>query len=358
MAMGDVSEAGEIIGGATVNLASMGNGYTRFQADDVLVAKITPCFENGKGALAHGLKYNVGIGSTEFHVLRAKETVLPQFLHLLTTTHRFRAAGELNMSGSAGQKRVPAEFLRSYPIQLPPLREQHSIIEILSAWDAIVRKTDQMIIAKTRGLRYLRDHHLERPTRYKRTKLEAVTRESNERNGARFGRDAIMAVTKQFGMRPMREETIAASIDRYKVVRARAFAYNPMRINIGSIAMSVFGADVLVSPDYVVFECDETRLLPNYLNHLRFFSQWVNYFSNAGNGSVRVRIYYDDLGVFAFNLPPLDVQQRIVNVLDAAVAELVVLGRYVEALKKQKRGLMQKLLTGQWRLKDLKAEAA
>ena len=159
-----------------------------------------------------------------------------------------------------------------------------------------------------------------------------------------------MAVTKQVGMRPMREETISAAIDRYKVVRANAFAYNPMRLNIGSIAISSFDDDVLVSPDYVVFECDETKLLPSYLNHLRRTRLWASHFEAAGSGGVRIRIYYDDLGAFAFPLPSLTEQVRVLAVLNVTVAEIETLERYLAALQKQKRGLMQKLLTGQWRV--------
>lgn len=351
LAMSDVSETGEITGGSTVELTSLGTGYTCFQDNDVLVAKITPCFENGKGALAHGLKNGIGFGSTEFHVLRANEKILPAFLHLITTTHRFRATGEFTMSGSAGQKRVPAEFLRSYSIQLPPLGEQRRIIEVVSEWDSAIEKTQRMVVAKSQRLSHLREHHLTKPNQSGRIKLKTATRESTARNGKLLGREAIMAVTKQVGMRPMREETIAADINRYKVVRPQAFAYNPMRLNIGSIAISSFDEDVLVSPDYVVFECDEAKLLPGYLNHLRRTRLWASHFEAAGSGGVRIRIYYDDLGAFAFPLPSLSEQHRVLSVLDASVTEIETLEHYVAALKTQKRGLMQKLLTGQWRVK-------
>lgn len=159
-----------------------------------------------------------------------------------------------------------------------------------------------------------------------------------------------MAVTKQFGMRPMREETIAANIARYKLVPPRAFAYNPMRLNIGSIAISPFEHDVLVSPDYVVLACDRSKLLPSYLHHLRHTQKWRRHFDQAGNGSVRVRIYYEDLGRFAFLLPPVDVQAQLTRLLDAASQELEFLRQQAGALRTQKRGLMQKLLTGQRRL--------
>ena len=350
LAMSDVSETGEITGCSTVEPATLGTGYTCFQNNDVLVAKITPCFENGKGALAHGLKNGIGFGSTEFHVLRAKEKILPSFLHLITTTHRFRATGEFTMSGSAGQKRVPAEFLRSYPIQLPLLGEQSRIIEFVSAWDSAIEKTRRVIAAKTLRLSHLREHHLTKPNQSGRIKLKTATRESTARNGKRLGREAIMAVTKQVGMRPMREETIAAAIDRYKVVRPKAFAYNPMRLNIGFIALSSFEDDVLVSPDYVVFECDDRKLLSGYLNHLRRTRLWAGHFEAAGSGGVRIRIYYDDLGAFNFPLLPVAEQQRVLSVLDAGVMEIETLERYLSALKTQKRGLMQKLLTGQWRV--------
>ena len=123
-----------------------------------------------------------------------------------------------------------------------------------------------------------------------------------------------------------------------------------MRLNIGSIAISSFDDDVLVSPDYVVFESDATKLLPGYLNHLRRTRFWASHFEAAGSGGVRIRIYYDDLAAFIFPLPPLPEQVLVLAVVDAAVAEIESLERYLAALKIQKRGLMQKLLTGQWRI--------
>lgn len=358
LGMADVSEAGEIVGGSIVNVAEKGHGYTRFQTDDVLVAKITPCFENGKGAIATRLQNGIGLGSTEFHVLRASASVQPQFLHLITRTHRFRLSGESNMSGSAGQKRVPAEFLRSYAFHLPPLAEQLEISRMLSTWDTTIGKAERLIDAKTSLLYTRRESLIARKNDVARVKLSAATHESTARNGTRMGRDAIMAVTKSEGLRPMREETISASIDRYKIVKPSSFAYNPMRINIGSIAMSSFKHDVLVSPDYVVFECDPAKLIPGYLSHLRRTSLWSQFFDTAGSGGVRIRIYYADLAAFTFPLPSVAEQARVVTQLDLAALEIETLTRYVAALKTQKRGLMQKLLTGQWRVPLSVSEAS
>ena len=251
----------------------------------------------------------------------------------------------------------PSTFKTHFHIPLPQLSEQIAIRGVLLTWDTAIEKTQQLIAAKSQHLSHLREHHLTKPKQSTRIKLKSVTRESTARNGKRLGREAIMAVTKQVGMRPMREETISAAIDRYKVVRPQAFAYNPMRLNIGSIAISSFADDVLVSPDYVVFECDEAKLLPGYLNHLRRTRLWASHFDAAGSGGVRIRIYYADLAAFAFPLPSLVEQQRVLAVLDAGAAEIETLARYVAALKTQKRGLMQKLLTGQWRVKAAETDA-
>lgn len=91
-------------------LADVGGGYTYFRDRDVVVAKITPCFENGKGALAKDLTNGIAFGTTELHVLRARENIDPVFLFYLTISNAFRDMGEAHMYGAGGQKRVPELF--------------------------------------------------------------------------------------------------------------------------------------------------------------------------------------------------------------------------------------------------------
>lgn len=268
------------------------------------------------------------------------------FYILESKTNHFRN----ELAPGVGQPNLNTELLGDVAIPIPAADEQARIVGALLTWDTAIQKTEQLIAAKERYLRHLRDHLLREPDDSAPTNLRSVTRELTERNGTALGRTSIMAVTKQVGMRPMREETMAADIARYKRVPPFAFAYNPMRLNIGSIAMSPFEGEVLVSPDYVVFACDESRLLPGYLNHLRNSHRWKRHFELAGNGSVRVRIYYKDLAGFSFALPSIAIQTSIVRALDAAASEIDLLRQEAEALRTQKRGLMQKLLTGQWRL--------
>lgn len=104
-------------------------GYTRFQEDDVLFAKITPCMENAKFALAANLISGRGAGSTEFHVIRPTAAVLPKFILYHLLQERVRREARLSMRGAAGQLRVPPEFIDRLEIPVAPVSEQARIIE-------------------------------------------------------------------------------------------------------------------------------------------------------------------------------------------------------------------------------------
>jgi type I restriction enzyme S subunit len=110
------------------NFESVRKGYSFFCDKDVIFAKITPCMENGKAAIAQNLTNGMGFGSTEFHVLRSVGAVLPKYLFLFIRQESFRRLAEENMTGSVGQRRVPASFLENAKIPLPPLPEQKRIV--------------------------------------------------------------------------------------------------------------------------------------------------------------------------------------------------------------------------------------
>lgn len=103
-------------------------GYTSFCDNDVIFAKITPCMENGKAAIARGLTNGLGFGSTEFHVLRSTGAVIPEYLFYYLRQESFRQVAEANMTGSVGQKRVPVDFIRNAQLLVPPLNEQKRIV--------------------------------------------------------------------------------------------------------------------------------------------------------------------------------------------------------------------------------------
>lgn len=106
-------------------------GYTQFIKNDILFAKITPCMENGKTAIISDLKEKIGYGSTEFHILRSTKIINNKLLYNFLKQKGFREDARYNMTGSVGFRRVPTEFMKSYPFPLPPLEEQEEIVRIL-----------------------------------------------------------------------------------------------------------------------------------------------------------------------------------------------------------------------------------
>jgi type I restriction enzyme, S subunit len=135
--MAAVSEEGRISFEEERPVAAVKKGYTYFERGDVLVAKITPCFENGKASRTSSLSKPFGFGSTEFHVLRAANDILPDFLFYKIWSSSFRELGAQNMTGSAGQKRVPVDFLKRLEIRLPSFDEQRRIATILDKADSL-----------------------------------------------------------------------------------------------------------------------------------------------------------------------------------------------------------------------------
>ncbi len=119
-------------------------GYTYFEEGDVLFAKITPCMENGKVAIARGLLNGIGFGATEFHVLRPGGSVLAEWVWLFVRQERFRTAAKTSFRGGVGQQRVPSEFLERYPIPVPPVEEQRRIVARIEALMERIREVRRL----------------------------------------------------------------------------------------------------------------------------------------------------------------------------------------------------------------------
>lgn len=112
-------------------LSTVSGSYTYFADNDVLLAKITPCFENGKLGVASGLTNGVGFGSSEFIVLRSKGKVVPNYLYYFLSQPSFRLAGQAVMTGAVGHRRVPNDYIENTEIPLPSISEQERIVAIL-----------------------------------------------------------------------------------------------------------------------------------------------------------------------------------------------------------------------------------
>ncbi|MDP3337632.1 MAG: restriction endonuclease subunit S [Rhodoferax sp.] len=119
-------------------LSEVAGSYTYFADGDVLLAKITPCFENGKLGIAANLVNGIGFGSSEYMVFRPDPSVDKEWLYYFLSQESFRMEGTERMTGAVGHKRVAKDFIEAYPIPIPPLPEQRRIVTLLDeAFDGI-----------------------------------------------------------------------------------------------------------------------------------------------------------------------------------------------------------------------------
>lgn len=260
---------------------------------------------------------------------------------------------------SHGAGRLPSDRLQSFEIVLPGIEEQRKIADILMTWDRAIERATLRVAAESRlkrgllgrlltGRKRLGEFHHQK---WESVRLGDLIFESKLRSGSASAEKDLYIAAKAEGMVPTHTRIRSQSAGRCKVVRKGWFIYDPMRLGAGSIAKWNGAGSALASPDYIVFRCDESRLDPEFLNHFRLSHQWIQFVDGAGTGSVRMRVSFSDLAALKLALPPLEEQRRIAAILNACDREIDLLRRQMAALKRQKQGLMQKLLTGQIRVR-------
>jgi type I restriction enzyme S subunit len=377
LAMSDISEDGRVLNYQTRKYSEVCEGYTPFENGDIIIAKITPCFENGKGALVTRLLNGIGFGSTELHVLRPlKNKISKEFLFQFINSRHFRKLGKANMVGTAGQKRVPVNFISTYKFIFPPLPEQRKIATILFVWDKAIEKVTFLIDVKrnfkqalmqellTGKLRFkefvksnmkTKTHYGVIPGDWEYSKVEEIADEVSDRNEK--GRnipvlsctkyDGLVDSLQYFGKRIFSEDT-----SDYKIVRRDQFAYATNHIEEGSIGLLDSLDKGLVSPMYTVFKTDENVYAP-YLYKVFKTELYRHIFEANTSGSIDRRggLRWKQFSQIHIPLPSIEEQKKIFACIDTRDREIRLLQQLVEALKTQKKGLMQKLLTGKIRVK-------
>ncbi len=224
-------------------------------------------------------------------------------------------------------------------LPLPPFAEQKKIGDILNTWDQAIEKIQSIIeklTMRNKGLAQLlltgRKRIGNYATPWEEKTLGNYAKNMNIRNLGNHDMKSLYGVSKSDGLVPMREQVMGSKFDACKIVRPQWFAYNPMRINIGSIAIWKGEDEIMVSGDYVVFSCNESKLLPQYLDQLRKTNLWENFMMGAGNGSVRIRIYFKDLAHMRLEIPSVDEQNAILKILIESQKELAINERKLTAL--------------------------
>ena len=130
----------------TRKLGDVSSGFTYFRNNDILLAKITPCFENGKAGIAHNLKNGIGFGSTEYIVIRADTSaVYPEWIFYYINTREFIDGGKPYMTGTAGQQRIDINYVKQYQIPVPSLDEQKKLLDEIHREQVLIEPSKKII---------------------------------------------------------------------------------------------------------------------------------------------------------------------------------------------------------------------
>lgn len=242
--------------------------------------------------------------------------------------------------------------LKRQRVPLPSFALQQVIASLLSTWDAAIQKTEKLIAAKERHYSHELSRLISRG-QHPHAHVGSFAEEVSARN--RGGNEArVLSVTNSRGFvlpeDQFERRVASADLSNYKVVRRGQYAYNPSRINVGSIARLDGWDDGVLSPMYVVFLLDEAKVDSDYFLHWLNSHEARQRIKNSAQGSVRETVSFSEFAAITIPLPDKHRQNAIARYLNALRQEIDLLGQSVAALKTQKRGLMQKLLTGQWRL--------
>lgn len=329
---------GEILSPSSRPYGEVSKGYTQFQEGDVIFAKITPCMENGKIAVARALENGVACGSTEFHVLRPLGGISPDYFWRFLRQRSYRVQAEASMTGAVGQRRVPAEFLRTTQMPLPPLCEQKRI----------VAKIDSLSVKSKRANDHL--NHIPRlAEKYKQAVLPAAFRGdfSPGLDREQFENHSLASVTALtfYGPRIAKEAYVADGIPTLRTTDiaewGRVVPKDPPHVSVSEAEFSKWrfeAGDLMVTRTgatigkCAVYEDDMGPALPSaYLIPVRLHRREIDprfavlfLLSSAGqrqllDGRTAVaqpNINADAIISLRLPLPPIAEQQSIVKKVD------------------------------------------
>ncbi|MBR5413685.1 MAG: restriction endonuclease subunit S [Fibrobacter sp.] len=259
-----------------------------------------------------------------------------------------------------GQSNINAQVLQTYSFLLPPLEEQKKIAETLSVWDDAIEKTEKLIALKeTEYQANVSALIFENRKFAQKCKIGDVLEIRNIRATATDDRP-LYSLTIEDGVTPKSEryDRLALVKDKdskkYKVVCDGDIVFNPANLRWGAIARANLDRDVVVSPIYEVLYVKGKEFDAKYISQYLTSEKMISYYATKTEGTLieRKEVKLDAfLQIDIYVEKNIENQIKIADILDSAKKEINLLKQQLGNYKKQKQGLMQKLLTGQWRVK-------
>jgi len=389
---------GAIVAAKPRPISEVWRGYKRFAEGDVIFARITPCMENGKAAIATGLLNGIGLGSTEFHVLRPTEAVLEKWVYHFVRQQSFRNEATREMTGTAGQLRVPKSFMEKAFIPLPPRTEQQRIVAKIEA-----------LFAQSRRGREALDAVLDLLTKFRRAVLAAAFRGAlTQRNPADEPASVLLERIRAERRRKWEEDLRAQGKDpsrrKYKTLD-QSFKLNRGRFSVrprndpryydgpypfvqignlpktggeitgftqtlnerglevsrmfpkGTVLIAIVGATIANTGTLTFDSCCPDSLVAIQANdeiRLRFVELYLRFkkhtirgqsYASGGQPNINLRT----LRPYPVPLPPLAEQRRIVARIEALFAQADILEAQVAATRRRLEQMDQAILARAFR---------
>lgn len=393
--MEKVKEDGKIDCSIKKPISELYSGFTFFRKNDVIIAKITPCFENGKGALLNELETDIGFGSTEFHVLRAKQNICNRFLYYITKSEIFMKTGEAFMSGAAGQKRVPTDFISDFPLASPSVEEQTAIANYLdrktAEIDALIAQKQRLIElyqeektaiinqAVTQGITpnaKLKDSGIdwlgEIPERWEVAELRRFIRfiTSGSRGWAEHYADAGKIFVR---IGNLTRNSIDVDLSDIQYVdppvgtegeRTRIFEGDVLfsiTAYIGSVAVATDAiAGAYINQHIALVRPLIDKIFPRYVAYVALSDLGQSQLSGKGYGGTKIQLALDDVKSLLIPAPPLSEQTAIVHHIETETAridaKIAKTQRIIELQKEYRSALISEAVTGKIKVPDTAAQ--
>ena len=322
-----------------------------FENGDILYGKLRPYLRKFYNA-----KFN-GVCSSEIWVLKGKK-VINEFLYYFIQSYKFDHIA--NISCGTKMPRADWSYMSEINFIIPPLEEQKRIAEVLSLCDEVIENLTELIEKKEQYKKGVMQRLLSGEVRFKgftdewkNTTLNEVIKEKTVKN-KNNKINLVLSVTNKDGFVIQNEffgKTIASKdLSNYKIVDKWDFAYNPARVNVGSISMLENFDVCIVSPMYVVFSINHEIIYKYFLKYWIQSHNFNGYIKSLSAGSVRSILSFDAMSTMKIKVPSLEEQKKIAGLLSVIDEEIENLKKQLELRKQQKKGLMQRLLTGEVRI--------
>ncbi|WP_096023606.1 restriction endonuclease subunit S [Campylobacter lanienae] len=344
-------------------------GYTKFRDNDILFAKITPCMENGKICIVNNLKFGIGFGSTEFHVIRPNKNTLSKYIYYFVSQISFRQMAQIYMTGAVGQRRVPSKILENFEIPLPPLSEQKAIADKLDDSFAKIENAITNLINAKENLKLYKQSVLKSafngdllpntsPTHWEVKKLgeifNVIGGGTPNTNNAEFWSGNISWISSA----DIDKENFNAIPRKFITENAiQNSATNLVPKNTIIVVTRVGLGKVAITKEPMCFSQDSQALIPFEKINVKFMAyqikQIAQNFINISRGTTINGITKQNLKDCKICVPPLSEQNLIVAEIDRRFAivdkTLNFIDTSIQNAKNLKQSILKKAFSGELR---------